>query len=119
MKTIVSTVAVVLLVVFGLGSVPAEVEVSGGYYVAYFNGDLNASGSIDISDAVHLLNWLFLGTAAHPAPMYCEPLNRFHNGDVNGSGANRTETPDLADAICILQYLFLGGPAPVDACPSV
>jgi hypothetical protein len=114
MKTIVSTVAVVLLLVFGFGNVPAEVEVSAGY-VSYQNGDTDADGAIDISDAVHLLNWLFLGTESHPAPMYCEPLNTFHNGDVNGTGGQ----PDLTDAITILQFLFLGGPAPVDACPSV
>ena len=30
------------------------------------NGDVNADGAIDISDAVHLLNWLFLGG---PAPV--------------------------------------------------
>jgi hypothetical protein len=115
MKTIVSTVAVVLLIVFGFGNVPAEVEVSGGYYLAYQNGDVDASGEVDISDAVHLLNWLFMGTASRPAPLYCEPLNTFHNGDVNGTGG----PPDITDAITILQWLFLGGNAPVQACPSV
>ena len=115
MKTILSTAAVVLLLIFGFGKVPAEVEMSGPYQLAYQNGDVDASGAVDISDAVHLLNWLFLGTASHPAPLYCEPLNTFRNGDVNGTGGQ----PDITDAITILQFLFLGGPAPVDACPSV
>jgi len=114
MKTIVSTVAVVLLVVFGLGSVPAEVDVSAGY-LAHQNGDVDASGAVDISDAVHILNWLFLGTASRPAPLYCEPMNTFRNGDVDGTGGQ----PDISDAISILQFLFLGGNAPVEACPSV
>jgi len=32
------------------------------------NGDVNASGAIDISDALYLLNWLFIGG---PAPKAC------------------------------------------------
>lgn len=117
MKAIVSTVVVVLMIVFGFGNVPAEVpvpvDVSVGY-VAYLNGDVDASGFIDISDAVGLLGWLYMGST-HPAPLSCEPMNPFHNGDVNGSGGQ----PDITDAINLLQWLFLGGPGPVEACPSV
>ena len=37
------------------------------------NGDVNADGRLDISDAVHLLNHLFLGGPA-PVPIECPPV---------------------------------------------
>ena len=63
-------------------------------------GDADGSGSLDISDAVRLLGFLFLGDARAP----CGPA------DVNGDGEL-----DIADPIFLFRFLFLGGPAP--ACP--
>jgi hypothetical protein len=65
-------------------------------------GDTNRDGDVDISDPVHLLDYLFLGG---PAP---DPL-RFAN--VNGNGG-----VDVSDVVYLLDYLFQGGPEP--ACPE-
>ena len=44
------------------------------------NGDVNGDGSRDISDAVYMLNWLFLGGPA-PLPMPCDPGFADRDGD--------------------------------------
>jgi hypothetical protein len=72
--------------------------------VATVNGDVNASGRVDLSDALYLLQYLFQGGPA-PTPLACEPGVPFLNGDVNGSG-----TIDIADPICLCAWLFSGGP---------
>jgi len=71
-------------------------------------GDTNADGSVDISDAVFLLVFLFAGG---PAPTCLE------SGDVNDDGAFNegtmtAEPPDLSDGIFLLSWSFGGGPAP-------
>ncbi|HVR75343.1 MAG TPA: DM13 domain-containing protein [Planctomycetota bacterium] len=58
-------------------------------------GDSNGNGSVDISDASHLLNFLFTGGPEPP----CRAA-----ADANSSGIL-----DLSDAVTILRYLFLGG----------
>ncbi len=50
---------------------PAPVDGEGGR--ARRNGDVNADGAIDIADAIHLLDWLFVGGPA-PAPIDCPTL---------------------------------------------
>ncbi len=49
---------------------PAEGEGGGAGNVPSGNGDVNASGKIDISDAVYLLDFLFVGG---PPPLPCPP----------------------------------------------
>ncbi|MGQ9592457.1 MAG: dockerin type I domain-containing protein [Planctomycetota bacterium] len=66
-------------------------------------GDANGDGSLDISDAVWTLTYLFAG-GAPPASMQA--------ADTNGDGKL-----DISDPIYLLGYLFLGGPPPV--CPVV
>jgi hypothetical protein len=76
------------------------------------NGDSNGDGGRDISDAVHILSFLYLGGAepvpvadcvgAPPAPL---------NGDSNGDGGR-----DVSDAVHLLNWLFASGPQPADAC---
>jgi hypothetical protein len=71
----------------------------------FVRGNSNADASVDISDAVHLLNFLFQGGAA----MSCEKA-----ADANDDGA-----VDISDAIKILLHLFLDAvplPAPAGAC---
>ncbi|MGQ9590524.1 MAG: golvesin C-terminal-like domain-containing protein [Planctomycetota bacterium] len=60
----------------------------------FVRGDANADGTADLSDAVRILGWLFLGEAPPP----CSDA-----ADANDSGA-----VDLSDAVAILAHLFLG-----------
>jgi hypothetical protein len=80
--------------------------------VAVENGDVNADGGRDISDAIYILNYLFIGGPA-PLPLGCEPQAEFHNGDVNGSGSVA-----VSDVIFLLNWMFRGGRDPVEGCPS-
>ncbi len=61
-------------------------------------GDADGSGVLDLSDAIALLNHLFLGKE--------QPVC-FKEADVNGD-----DLVDVSDAVYILQYLFQGGKAP-------
>ena len=68
-------------------------------------GDANGDMKLDLSDAVALLNSLFLGAM----PPGCQDA-----ADTNDDGKL-----DLSDAISTLNFLFLGGPAPAGgACSS-
>jgi hypothetical protein len=67
-------------------------------------GDCNDDGIVDISDAVCILNWLFLGGA--------EP------GCLATTNTNEDTGADLSDAVYLLGHLFGGGPAPVDPFPE-
>ncbi|MGE4602271.1 MAG: dockerin type I domain-containing protein [Planctomycetota bacterium] len=62
------------------------------------NGDPNGDGSIDISDTITLLNYLFSAAV----------INCVAAGDVNGDNQI-----DVADPIFLLTYIFGGGPPPV------
>jgi hypothetical protein len=61
-------------------------------------GDPNADGRRDISDALFVLGFLFLGESG---------LGCKKSADANDSGG-----VDLSDAVYFLKYLFLGGPEP-------
>ncbi len=61
-------------------------------------GDPSNDGSVDISDAVYLIQYIFAGG---PAP------NPLASGDANGDGS-----VDISDAVYLIQYIFSGGPAP-------
>jgi hypothetical protein len=64
----------------------------------YAPGDANGDGSVDLGDAVYILNYLFKGDAAP------DPLDA---GDANCDGI-----VDLADVVYLLNYLFKGGDPP-------
>ena len=66
-------------------------------------GDATGNGSVSISDAVKLINFIFAGG---PAPV---PLA---SGDANCSG-----TVTVSDVVYLINYIFAGGPAPCAACP--
>src|SRR5262245_41738838 len=72
---------------------------------SFVRGDVDASGTLDLSDGIRVLGYLFLGS---PATLDCEDA-----ADVDASG-----TIDLSDAIYLLSYLFLGGEAPSAPFPS-
>jgi hypothetical protein len=68
-------------------------------------GDADSSGVIDLSDAVRLLGYLFLGGAM---PECLDAADFDDNGDA-----------DISDAIANLSYQFLGSAAPPDPGPAV
>lgn len=68
-------------------------------------GDCNFDGFVDISDAVYLINYVFLNG---PPP---QPLHAC--GDPNGDGAAA-----LSDAVWIINYVFVGGNPPGDCSPG-
>jgi hypothetical protein len=71
----------------------------------FLRGNANADDNTDLSDAVFVLNYLFLGGAA-PS---CEDA-----ADCDDNGAL-----EITDGIYLLNYLFLGGlqpPAPFPEC---
>jgi hypothetical protein len=72
--------------------------------LVFVRGDSNDDGHVDISDAVCVLNWLFLG-----AP---------ESGCVAATNTNGDETADISDAVYLLGHLFLGGAAPVPPFPD-
>ena len=65
---------------------------------SYVHGDANRDGSVDISDVVYIVNYIFAGG---PAP------NPSQAGD-----ADCTITIDVADAVYLINYIFASGPAP-------
>lgn len=64
----------------------------------FVRGDSNADRTVDVSDPVNTLGWLFLGGAE----LSC----------LDAADSNDDERLDLSDAAHALVYLFLGGPAP-------
>jgi hypothetical protein len=65
---------------------------------AFVRGDADASGGLDISDAILTLNYLFVG---NESPTCLDAV------DANDSGK-----ADISDALYSLSFLFLGGTAP-------
>jgi hypothetical protein len=61
-------------------------------------GDANSDGSIDISDVVYLIAYIFSGGSA-PSPYLA--------GD-----ANCDSTVDISDVVYLIAYIFSGGSAP-------
>ena len=70
----------------------------------FVRGDTNADSSVDITDAVFVLNFLFLGGDNPP----CR------------DAANVDDSPaiDITDGIYVLNFLFLGGAAPPSPFPD-
>ena len=76
-----------------------EVIVDGGAVTGGFRrGDVDDSGRLNITDAITVLNWLFLGSATP--------------GCTDAADADDNGRNNITDAIQLLQFLFLGGPPP-------
>jgi photosystem II stability/assembly factor-like uncharacterized protein len=72
--------------------------------VSFLCGDPNASGDVDIGDAVYIILYIFSGG---PPP---QPV--LEAGDADCSGG-----VDIDDVVYILTFIFLGGPEPCATCP--
>jgi hypothetical protein len=70
----------------------------------FVRGDSNLDGEVNISDAIHMLGYLFLGAGEY----LCRDA-----ADVNDDGQN-----DLSDSVGLLSFLFLGGSPPRFPWPS-
>jgi hypothetical protein len=77
--------------VFFTGGMPIQ--------IVRHNGDSNNDGTINVSDAVWIINYIFVG-ASHPLP-------ETYSGD-----ANCDEIVNVSDAVYIINYVFVGGPPP-------
>ena len=86
----------------------SDVGTPSGYQLTPFNftyssggggrGDANGDGSVNVSDAVFIINYVFNGGVA-PDPLY--------TGDVNCD-----DNVNVSDAVYIINYVFLGGSPP-------
>lgn len=65
-------------------------------------GDADRSGSIDISDVVYLISYIFSGGSA-PNPLAA--------GDADCSGG-----VDISDVVYLIAYIFSGGEQPCAGC---
>jgi hypothetical protein len=70
----------------------------------FVRGDANGDGTVNISDAVAILGYLFLGAAVPPC---------LDAGDTDDSGSL-----DLSDAVSVLNHLFLGAAPPPSPYPE-
>jgi len=75
------------------------VLVAGDSGVRFRRGDTNVDDRVDVSDAIHVFGFLFLGT---PTELDCADA-----ADANDSGRL-----DISDGISVLGFLFAGGPPP-------
>ncbi len=71
----------------------------------FVRGDVNADAAVDLSDAVSLLDYLFLGGR--------EPVC------ADAADANDSGIIDLSDAVFVLGWLFTGGAEPPAPSPSL
>jgi hypothetical protein len=82
-------------------SMPAAMNLIDGLLslcLPFRRGDVTANGTVDISDPISLLNYLFAG-AATPSCL--------DTGDANDNGIN-----EITDAIFVLNFLFSGSGVP-------
>ncbi len=75
-----------------------------GCPVPFRRGHANEDGTLDVSDAVSILLWLFAGGRAPPC--------------LDAADASDDEQVDLTDVVVVLDYLFRGGAAPPDPGPD-
>ncbi|NIP44645.1 MAG: hypothetical protein GWO41_13885, partial [candidate division Zixibacteria bacterium] len=66
----------------------------------YICGDANADETVNVSDAVAIINFVFAGAGA-PDPI--------ESGDTNCDNS-----VNVSDAVMIINYVFIGGNTPCD-----
>jgi Dockerin type I domain len=72
-----------------------------GDFCDFICGDANADQSVNVSDAVWIINYVFIGG---------EAPNPYWSGDVNCD-----DSVNVSDAVWIINYTFVGGNNPCDA----
>jgi len=77
-----------------------DVGLSNGFTILYICGDANGDGEFNITDAVWVLNFIFL-EGFSPIPLWSGETNC--DGDIN-----------ISDVVWMINYIFLGGHAPCD-----
>jgi len=82
-------------------------ESNGGFFYysdqkidGYIPGDANNDKIVNVSDAVYIINFVFIG-GAPPIP--------YESGNVNCDGS-----VNVSDAVYIINYVFVGGNEPCD-----
>jgi Subtilase family/Dockerin type I domain len=83
-----------------IGPRPDVQAAAGVLFPAYICGDANGDLTINVSDAVWIINYVFVGGA---------PPNPLASGD-----ANCDTIVNVSDAVWIINYVFVGGFAPCD-----
>ena len=78
---------------------------SGAAAASFVRGDVNADGSLNLTDGVSILNYLFRGQGTLDCP---DAADSDDNGQVN-----------LTDVISLLNFLFRGGAAPPAPYPAI
>jgi subtilisin family serine protease len=68
-------------------------------------GDANEDGSVNVSDAIWMINYVFIGGAPPQPVLAC--------GDANDDAAS-----NVSDAVWIINYVFIGGAPPGDCSPG-
>ncbi len=76
------------------------VEFVPNYEITYLRGDTNGDFLVNVSDAVYLINYIFI---SGPEPLPLESAEVNCDGEVN-----------VSDAVWIINYIFTGGYAPGD-----
>ena len=77
----------------------------------FVRGDVNADGEAELTDAIFLLNWIFLGGAEPPC---------LDAADVDDSAIAGGRFPiGVTDAVRLLQWLLRGRSRPAPAEPVV
>ncbi|HOX00201.1 MAG TPA: hypothetical protein PK545_06215, partial [Deltaproteobacteria bacterium] len=76
----------------------APLQVAPGQSPRFLRGDADASGKIEVTDAIFVLGYLFLGDRAPTC--------------LDAADANDTGDLDISDPIFVLSWLFLGGRSP-------
>ncbi|MCP4567728.1 MAG: hypothetical protein GY841_09125 [FCB group bacterium] len=72
-------------------------------YRRYFCGDANADWSVNVGDAVYIINHVFKG-GDPPIPL--------ESAEVNCDGA-----VNVGDGVYIINFIFKSGPPPCAGCP--
>ena len=92
------------IAIFTADRTPPEISCPGDNEVEFIRGNANDDLSVDISDPVQILNYLFVGGL--------QPLC------LDAADGNDDDRVDISDPVQILNYLFVGGPPPPDPGPD-
>lgn len=82
-----------------------DVELADVFEVGFIRGEVNSDGILDISDAMHIFEYVFVGTAEVPRCLDSADAN--DDGDL-----------DISDPVLLLDHLFVGDLHPAAPFPD-